>query len=265
MYLRPFVLYRTFDFEVESDRMHQVEICIEDDGAPSLMTCRTMTIQLEDDNDNFPIFIPSDSYQIQVYENTPLGTTLLQVATMDADSAVNSAVEYSIVTDPNNPFGDGQSFFINPNTGHIRNLVNLDRETKDYYNFTILARNIALTTAATIQIQILDRNDNRPIIDPNSLLASLRENATRNTFVGQIVEMDSDLGVNKNVTFSFTGGDDADLGAFSINSEGEVYVDDYTQLDYETKTVYMLNVSCCSLRPLNYLGSFLFIANTSHF
>ena len=235
---------RTFDYEVRADRMHSLRVCVRDNGAPILTTCRFMIILVLDVNDNPPIFVPSNDYSIEVYENTPIDNVLLRVVTTDRDTPPNSVVEYSIVFDTVNPLeDDGRAFIIQPFTGAIKSINPLDRETRDFFSFTIRARNGEFTPEATINITILDRNDNTPVVSQPSLFADVPENSTDHTLVGTIVVEDADIGVNRNVTFRFTGGDDGDLGAFAINEAGNVYVLDSSQLDYETKDLYLINVS----------------------
>ena len=238
-----YVCSRTFDYEVPQDRIHILRVCITDNGAPSITVCRNLRITVEDVNDNAPVFRPSNEYVIDVYENTPIQTVLLRVVTTDLDTPEFSVVEYSVILDTVNPTeDDARSFVVNPTTGEVKSLLVFDRETKDFYQFPILARNGALTTRANVTLNILDRNDHIPVVFQPSLFAMLRENATKDTMVGRIVVVDNDIGPNMNISFKLTLGDDGDLGHFAIDRNGRVYVRE-ALLDYETKTIYMINVS----------------------
>ena len=227
-----------------------------------MTTCDNMIIFVLDVNDNPPIFQPNNQYDIDVYENTPINNVLLRVVTTDRDTAPNSVVEYSIVFDTVNPLeDDGRSFTIQPETGDIKSIFSLDRETKDFFSFTIRARNGGFTPEATVNITVLDRNDNKPIVSQPTLFADIPENSTVHTLVGTIEVVDADKGANRNVTFRFTGGDDGDLGTFSINENGRVYVLDSTQLDYETKDLYLINVSAFLLLLLLFVTLFCILFN----
>ena len=176
-----------------------------------------------------------------MYENTPLQTVLLRVMTTDLDTY--SGVEYSIVFDSVNPIeDDARDFVVNVTSGEVKSLYLFDRETKDLYEFPILARNGDLTKGANIVIHVLDRNDHAPVVSQPSLIASLRENATNGTTVGTIEVVDNDIGPNKNISFKLTGGDDGDLGHFAIDRNGRVYVKE-ALLDYETQIIYIIGVS----------------------
>ena len=48
-----------------------------------------------DINDNPPVF-PVSVYYVTVYEDTPIGQTILTVATTDKDASSNAAVNYSL-------------------------------------------------------------------------------------------------------------------------------------------------------------------------
>ena len=223
---------RTFDYELPQDRVHILSICIIDDGAPPLNVCQNLIITVEDVNDNAPVFIPSGQYEIDVYENTPITTVLLRVVTTDRDTPANSVVEYTVVLDTVNPVeDDARLFIVDPTSGGVKSLYLFDRETKDLYEFPVLARNGQQTTQANITIHVLDRNDHIPVVSQPSLFASLRENATTDTTVGTIQVVDNDIGPNTNISFELKGGDDGDLGHFAISRNGRVYVRE-ALLDY---------------------------------
>ncbi|MEQ2312855.1 Cadherin-23 [Ameca splendens] len=62
-----------------------------------------------------------------------LGTTIFHVTAKDADSGLLAVIEYSLVD------GEGR-FGIRSSTGEIYILSPLDRETKDHYTLTAVAR-----------------------------------------------------------------------------------------------------------------------------
>lgn len=52
-------------------------------------------IEIGDINDNTPIFDPVN-YTVSVYENSPVGTPLINVTATDADSGQNARITYSV-------------------------------------------------------------------------------------------------------------------------------------------------------------------------
>lgn len=52
-------------------------------------------IEVGDINDNDPVFDPVN-YTVSVYENSPMGTLLINVTAKDADSGQNARITYSV-------------------------------------------------------------------------------------------------------------------------------------------------------------------------
>lgn len=90
-----------------------------------------MNIQVEDVNDNIPVF--TEIVSGSVLENEPAGTAVMQVRAIDADSSMAfNRVTYELA--------DNLEYFaIDPYTGNITTLVMFDRETKDVYNVKVFA------------------------------------------------------------------------------------------------------------------------------
>lgn len=90
-----------------------------------------LNIQIEDVNDNIPVF--TEVVSGSVLENEPAGTPVMQVRAIDADSsAAFNRVTYELA--------DNQGFFtIDPNTGNITTLITFDREKQDIYNVKVIA------------------------------------------------------------------------------------------------------------------------------
>ncbi len=74
-------------------------------------------------------------FKPQVLENVPVGYSVLHIQAIDADSGDNAHLEYKLTdTSPSFPF------IINNNTGWITVSAELDRETTEFYNFGVEAR-----------------------------------------------------------------------------------------------------------------------------
>ena len=84
----------------------------------------------------------------------------LLLCSSDTDAGNNALLSYSLIQP-----GDTNAFLINPTTGIITSKVSFDRETKDSYTLTVRARDHGqspLEDTATVDITILDVNDNKP-------------------------------------------------------------------------------------------------------
>ncbi|XP_061569447.1 cadherin-20 isoform X2 [Cololabis saira] len=118
----------------------------------------TLKIIIED-VDEPPVFL-SPSYEWEVPENVAVGTVLGSVGARDTD-IVNNLIRYSIDkrSDPT------KAFKIDPNNGTIAVAKALDRETADWHNVTVEAKETTqnhLSSSVVVFIKVLDINDNVP-------------------------------------------------------------------------------------------------------
>ncbi|XP_049885544.1 DE-cadherin [Pectinophora gossypiella] len=196
-------------------------------------------IQIEDVNDNIPIFTELRSGT--VLENEPVGTQVMQVRAIDSDAtAPHNQVTYEL--------GDSsEPFAIDPVTGNITTLKMFDREERSFYNIKIIATDNSESALIpgkhnagqqTFFIEIADKNDNPPHFTQDTYFAeSIAENANINELVTQVTALDIDTA--SVVSYSIVAGNTYD--AFTIrNFTGEIRVN--SELDYENITSYSLDV-----------------------
>ncbi|XP_069469893.1 cadherin-18 isoform X3 [Ambystoma mexicanum] len=155
------------------------------------------------DVDESPLFtLPS--YIMDVYENSKIGTLVGLVTAHDPDSAnslVRYVIEYSEVED--------QYFNIDANTGAIRTEKVLDREEMPWYSITVTAaeaENPSLLSNATVDIRVLDVNDNAPELAQEYDVV-VCENAKEGKIIETIRAVDQDDSAN-GPRFHFSLGDD---------------------------------------------------------
>ena len=67
-----------------------LEVQATDQGSPSLSTSVLLNINIQDTNDNPPIF-PEGNYTVYVQEDKPYGHILLRFSVTDADDSPNGA------------------------------------------------------------------------------------------------------------------------------------------------------------------------------
>uniref|UniRef100_A0A182MDZ3 Cadherin domain-containing protein n=1 Tax=Anopheles culicifacies TaxID=139723 RepID=A0A182MDZ3_9DIPT len=115
--------------------MHRTALC--NNGAQQLASEATVYIQLEDVNDEIPLF--TEREQETVLEGEPIGTKVTQVNAIDKDGTFpNNQVYYYIVDSPRN---EGKDFFeINLQSGEIFTKVVFDREKQGAYALEVEAR-----------------------------------------------------------------------------------------------------------------------------
>nr|XP_035939808.1 cadherin-23 isoform X7 [Halichoerus grypus] len=193
---------QTVDFE----EVHWLNFTVRasDNGSPPRAAEIPVYLEIVDINDNNPIFDQS-SYQEAVFEDVPVGTVILTVTATDADSGNFALIEYSL--------GDGEGkFAINPTTGDIYVLSSLDREKKDHYILTALAKDNPGDTASNrrensvqVVIQVLDVNDCRPQFSKAQFSTSVYENEPAGTSVITMMATDQDEGPNGELAYSLEG------------------------------------------------------------
>ncbi|KAK6173202.1 hypothetical protein SNE40_016698 [Patella caerulea] len=181
----------------EKSDKHNVEIVCEDSGTPSLSSYVTFNVVVTDINDNAPKFLRS-TYYANVTENSPKGVLVTRVAAIDRDTGVNSQFNYHLNWDSNSMFK------IDPESGIITTSAVFDRETMKQVKFTVKAVDqgkSSLVGSTTVVVNILDENDNIPIIDPESLSVRVIENIPVGGDVGTITGTDEDEGRNAELEF----------------------------------------------------------------
>uniref|UniRef100_F6ZD41 Uncharacterized protein n=1 Tax=Xenopus tropicalis TaxID=8364 RepID=F6ZD41_XENTR len=153
-------LKKKLDYENPQERWFNLTIKVEDPDFSSLSFC---FIELQDCNDNAPVFLAPFVQLSPVLENVTIGTVLTQVIASDADSGINGQIRYSIW-----PSSDvlGE-FFVDP-AGFVKVKKALDREVDSQYHLVILASDEGFpsqTGSATVSFSLLDVNDNGPVFD----------------------------------------------------------------------------------------------------
>uniref|UniRef100_A0A1X7V4J9 Cadherin domain-containing protein n=1 Tax=Amphimedon queenslandica TaxID=400682 RepID=A0A1X7V4J9_AMPQE len=157
------------------------------------------TITVTDVNDNTPSF-SQDSYQGSVPENL-LDEYVATVSATDLDSTSNGEISYSF----ENP-DTLQYFTIDNTTGVIRTASELNREEQQSYTLTVLATDagdIPLTGSATVDVSVLDINDNTPSFSATEYSASVLENIP-NVYIVTVNATDPDNGSNGSITYSLS-------------------------------------------------------------
>ncbi|XP_041779584.1 protein dachsous [Anopheles merus] len=241
-------LARPLDYE--SMQRHTLVVTASDSGTPSLSTNLTILVEVQDVNDNAPIF-EKNEYAISVIESTPSNSQILQVSATDADTGNNARLTYKILGEDHQRTGKStqpaspdepvaEIFGIFPNSGWIYLRTKLDREVKERYNITVIVSDNGvptLTATAHVIVTILDANDNSPIFAKSLYEFEIEENMRRGAMIGTVSASDSDAGINAVVRYSLIPSNTS----FQINPvSGEITTRD--SLDRETKASYDLVV-----------------------
>lgn len=150
-------LKKKLDYEKSSEQRFNITLKAEDLDFSSFIHC---IIDVDDHNDHAPVFIPHFHLLPPLPEDVLVGGSLLKVTASDSDSGPNQEIMYSILPD-SDPYGQ----FSVDQTGLVTIANALDRELVAQHCLVILATDKGIpaqTGSATVQISLLDINDNGP-------------------------------------------------------------------------------------------------------
>ncbi|KAM9376003.1 uncharacterized protein KZ484_008491 [Pholidichthys leucotaenia] len=188
-----------------------VVITATDCGTPPLSSFRTLSIDVSDVNDNAPEFM-QNPVELYLSENNVPGKPIFSVSASDKDSDKNAALIYHIIREESSRLKNAVFLNINSENGEISALKSFDFETLKTFHFQVVATDSGippLSSNVTVNVFILDQNDNAPVIlYPVSSNGSAEgvEEIPRNVNVGHLVTKvrayDADIGYNGWLLFS---------------------------------------------------------------
>ncbi|XP_030621275.1 protocadherin alpha-3-like [Chanos chanos] len=195
----------------EKRSQHDITLVVKDAGHPPLLSHKTLTVMISDVNDNSPRFSHTP-YMFYVTENNFPGESVFSVSASDLDSGENAIISYQIWRGRGEENEYASFLNINPENGKVYALKRFDFETIKSFNFLVIASDSgspSLSSNVTVNVFILDENDNSPmILSPVSTNGSAEgvEEIPRNVNAGHLVTKirayDADVGYNGWLLFS---------------------------------------------------------------
>uniref|UniRef100_A0A8C2JDF4 Cadherin-23 n=1 Tax=Cyprinus carpio TaxID=7962 RepID=A0A8C2JDF4_CYPCA len=232
------VLVSTAVLDREQIGQYYLRIIAYDAGQFPRTSTSTLTITVLDMNDETPTFFPS-IYNVSLDENVPRDYVVVRLNCTDNDAGLNAELSYFITAGNQ----DGK-FSVGFRTGIVRTVVGLDRETQASYRLVIEAidngpAGSRRTGTATVYVEVLDINDNRPIFLQNSYETSVLENIPRGTSILQVQATDADQGENGRVLYRILSGNN---GQFNVDSLSGLISRGTVALNRETRSSHVLEV-----------------------
>ena len=176
-------------------------------------------------------------YTATIFENSPIGTMILQVHASDTDMGRNGQVFYTVVSDKE--FDDRLA--IGGTSGKLYSTSILDFENikEPSFNVAIVASDDGFpqkSGVTIVQITVVDENDNCPtFIEPSVNLQLEFSVLNPGDTLTKVSAVDLDSGLNSDITYSMSKSD----GAFSIDPKTGVI----TVASNLTSGLYHLTVS----------------------
>ena len=213
----------------------------------SLFEIISVRVIIEDKNDNAPVFT-RNTQVLAISESAVNGSSYLIESAIDEDTGANNSIQYY------NLVGNSDTFALNVErkldgsfTVKLIVINKLDRETKDFYNCTIIARDNGVPQRSgvmKINITITDENDNPPILEQTSYNITVKENILINTGILQVNATDRDIGLNGQVKYRFSPhqSDLSEIQKYFAIDESSGILRVVGQLVYEHGKVYQIIV-----------------------
>uniref|UniRef100_A0AAY5K9P4 Cadherin domain-containing protein n=1 Tax=Esox lucius TaxID=8010 RepID=A0AAY5K9P4_ESOLU len=149
----------------ESVSQYNVTISAKDEGTPPLSSTTVIKITVSDVNDNPPRF-SEPIINVFVKENIPAGALIVRLTASDHDVNDNAQIAYSMLETSNTL---PTMININSLTGEIYSMHSFNYEGVKKIQFQVQATDSGvppLSSNVTVNVFILDENDNSPVILP---------------------------------------------------------------------------------------------------
>uniref|UniRef100_A0A6I8NJU7 Protocadherin alpha 5 n=1 Tax=Ornithorhynchus anatinus TaxID=9258 RepID=A0A6I8NJU7_ORNAN len=147
---------------------YELLVTARDGGDPALEATASVSVAIADVNDNAPAFA-QPVYTVLVKENNPPGSHIFTVSARDPDAQENALVSYSLVDRPVRERPLSSYVSVHAESGRVYALQPLDHEELELLQVQVNARDAgvpALDSNVTLQVFVLDENDNAPVVLP---------------------------------------------------------------------------------------------------
>ncbi|KAF3838401.1 hypothetical protein F7725_010169 [Dissostichus mawsoni] len=187
----------------EAQAEHVLKINGIDGGNPVRSGTASIHIRVLDANDNVPVF-SQRVYKASVPENSAIGTLIVKLNATDSDEGLYGEITYTF-----SHLSDkiGGVIEIDPVSGEVRLSGAIDYEDASTHELDVQAKDGGgQASHCKLVIDVLDVNDNKPIIEIKSASANVVENSKPGTMVALINIYDLDTGSSGRVTCTIQDG-----------------------------------------------------------
>lgn len=201
-------------------------------------------------NDGVPRFIrPAVGEILSVSENATIGSPVFQVVASDPDDPTQPSGQLFYSIQPSN--SDAKMFTIDPQSGLITTRQSLDRERKDSYTLVLLVIDRGQPpqqSTRIVTVMVNDVDDHKPHfgrnLDDPPLLMTVEEEVPVGTVIGQFEAIDEDIGVNAEIDYVITAGNDYGLLKLQRTNDSKAMIVAASRLDREITAKILLTVKC---------------------
>ncbi|XP_073677125.1 protocadherin-10b isoform X1 [Garra rufa] len=176
----------------EQQAMHRYVLTAVDGGQPPRTGTALLVVRVLDSNDNVPVF-DQPVYSVNLAENAPVGTLVIQLNATDSDEGPNGEVIYSFSNHISSRVKE--LFDIDARTGRIEVRGEVDFEESSLYQIYVQAKDMgpnAVPAHCKVLVKVTDINDNAPEIIFSTVTESVSENAATGTVIALLSVTDKD-------------------------------------------------------------------------
>uniref|UniRef100_A0A673HS46 Protocadherin-10-like n=1 Tax=Sinocyclocheilus rhinocerous TaxID=307959 RepID=A0A673HS46_9TELE len=176
----------------EQQAMHRYVLTAVDGGQPPRTGTALLVVRVLDSNDNVPVF-DQPVYSVNLAENAPVGTLIIQLNATDSDEGPNGEVIYSFSNHISSRIKE--LFDIDARTGRIEVRGEVDFEESSLYQIYVQAKDMgpnAVPAHCKVLVKVTDVNDNAPEIIFSTVTESVSENAATGTVIALLSVTDKD-------------------------------------------------------------------------
>ena len=187
----------------ELDDVYSFLLRVKDGGTPSLSSDITININIQDVNDNFPVFTRPE-FSTAIFENLTSGSNFLSTRATDDDVGENAKIRYQLELSSDDNLRANYYFGVDENTGNVFLRQKVDREVYQSFVLTITARDNgvpSLSNQVKVHIKVEDVNDNVPIFSPVFYNTEASAVNVCDAVITTVRSSDKDIGRNAAVNY----------------------------------------------------------------
>uniref|UniRef100_A0A452QUT3 Protocadherin Fat 2 n=1 Tax=Ursus americanus TaxID=9643 RepID=A0A452QUT3_URSAM len=219
------------------NRAFDLKIKAQDGGPPHWNSLVLLRLQVVPNEVSLPKF-SEPLYTFSASEDLPEGSEIGSVKAV----AAQDPVIYSLVQGTTPESNKDGVFSLDRNTGVLKVRKAMDYESTKWYQIDLMAHcphnDTHLVSLVSVNIQVKDVNDNRPIFEADPYKAVLTENMPVGTSVIQVTANDQDTGNDGQVSYRLPVDPGSNIHElFAIDSETG-WITTLQELDCETHQTY---------------------------
>lgn len=197
------VLEKSLDREQQA--VHRYVLTAVDGGIPQRTGTALLVVKVLDSNDNAPTF-DQTVYSVNLRENSPVGTVVIQLNATDVDEGQNGEIVYSFSS--HNTARIKDVFNIDSRTGRIEVAGDVDFEESNTHQIYVQAKDRganAVPAHCKVLVKLVDVNDNTPEIGFSTVTESVSEQDAPGTVIALFSVSDQDSGENGHMSCEILG------------------------------------------------------------